>query len=140
MVEMPAGTFTYVRDMSPPIYEPAVKYEPSAFQFVWTEEGSAQPQVTDIDGGNPGHENGWILWDPATNTATLNTQVRLPVDTEIWMGVRDGAKSVTGFVNGGGYVGKVIYLHGQQIMDVRPGANPDDTNPYHSRAIFQIPG
>jgi hypothetical protein len=123
--------------MSPPIYEPAVKYEPSAFQFVWTEEGSAQPQVVTIDGGNPGHENGRITWDPGANKATLNTQVRLPVDTEISMGVLDDAKFVPG--TGGGVVGRVIYIHGQQIMDVRPGANPDDTNPYNSRAIFQVP-
>ena len=133
MVEVPAGYFTYVRDLNPPFDEVAAKYAPSNFQFTWVDSGGVQK--ISLDGGTPGHETGWILWDPTTNKATLNVAVRLPNDTEVWGSVFDGAK---------GIVGALIYIHGNQLTDVRQGAasarQGQDTNQYDSHAVFQIAG
>jgi hypothetical protein len=133
MVEVPAGYFTYVRDLNPPFDEVAAQYAPSNFQFSWVDSGGVQK--ISLDGGAPGHETGWITWNPTTNTATLNVPVRLPNDTEVWGSVFDGAK---------GIVGRVFYLHGTQLTDVRQGAasarQGQDTNPDDSHAVFQIAG
>ena len=128
MVDLPAGTFTFLRDPSSPLYESSAG--PTCFQFHWTDAAGENS----INLNDNFDRDGVISWDPATKKAVLTSMVRLPNDTPIKVSVCDTGAS--------GIVGEIIYLHGSQLDDVQPGAAGIRDDPYQSdsHAVFQIAG